>query len=100
MKCSLLAVVFTTCLSNYEAIPERFERPFEGALTIVGMKQRDIVHACAFAAFMHPNTAGCAIRKGNTCTIFVATDSDRYTVEYIISHETAHCNGWSERHER
>lgn len=55
-----------------------------------------IAHVCGYPS---GHVAGCAINSIGTCTIYILRPNP-FGETYAIRHERAHCNGWSERHER
>jgi hypothetical protein len=85
--------------------PEKYDRPYEGQLTIARGDARTMQAVCPKTAF--PITLGCAIRytkdgKDYSCTIYIAEDDilkpTGWTYKLILRHERAHCGGWPANH--
>lgn len=82
----------------YYPAPE-FDHPYKGELTIVtAQSAEELQKACRNV----PAALGCSERWPTKCLITLAPDSiikaHGWTMEAVIRHETAHCNGWHVDH--
>ncbi len=87
--------------------PARYDRPFDGKLTIARLPQWRVPGACRalFAGAglnitVTPTQKGCAVAMGRRCSVIIIARAYRgVTPEAVLRHEIGHCNGWSNNHE-
>lgn len=76
--------------------PTEYDRPYVGTLDIVYAEPKEIGTLCGLPGIVK----ACAMTSPGHCRIIFPMDTGVYprkTLDLLMRHEIAHCNGW--RHE-
>lgn len=87
--------------------PARFDRPYDGKMTVRYIPQKQVIAACNRLFARHKMSAratlkqrGCAVTPNDKTCIVIIMDAPNFgtTPKAVLRHETGHCNGWSGDH--
>jgi hypothetical protein len=90
----------TPCLAQQLHLPPvEYDRPYNGKITIETVTNAQLRAQCANA---NMSSLGCAFPGLNSCRILLVDEASiravGWTVELMLRHERAHCNGWPQSH--
>lgn len=89
----------TNCQAQTHLPPVEFDKPYTGKLTIEVVSLAQLVATCSSASWA---SLGCAFPGKDKCHIKLldeaAIRAAGWTVELMLRHERAHCNGWPGDH--
>lgn len=76
--------------------PAEYDHPFAGETIIYEIDRSNVWKECSHAGKfkMRRDVAGCARVEDGKCIIHLAMRTKRATLDKILRHEIAHCNGW------
>ena len=79
--------------------PAEFDRHYDGKLTVETVTSERLRTQCANAT---QSSLGCAFPGPNRCRIILVDEASiravGWTLEGMLRHERAHCNGWPQSH--
>jgi hypothetical protein len=79
--------------------PVEYDKPYPGKITIETVTNEQLRARCANASM---SSLGCAYPGATSCHILLVDEAAiravGWTVELILRHERAHCNGWPQAH--
>jgi hypothetical protein len=83
--------------------PEEFDYPYPGAVfTMVEQNQTDMFKLCKQEGTKFSHLLGCSWKQDYVCHIVLAQtaviEQMGQTVDTLMRHEHAHCNGWGPDH--
>ena len=90
----------TPCLAEMHLPPVEYDKPYPGKITIETVTSAQLQARCAAASQW---SLGCSFPKGtNSCHILLVDEASMkavgWTLEVMLRHERAHCNGWTQDH--
>jgi hypothetical protein len=90
----------TPCLAQQLHLPPvEYDRPYNGKLTVERVTPEELRAQCASAV---QSSLGCSFPRANSCRIILVDEAliraVGWTVELMLRHERAHCNGWPQSH--
>jgi hypothetical protein len=79
--------------------PVEFDRPYTGKITVETVTKEQLRAQCAAASQW---SLGCSFPIPGRCRIILVDEASinavGWTVEAMLRHERAHCNGWTQDH--
>jgi hypothetical protein len=79
--------------------PVEFDRPYTGKITVETVTKDQLLAQCAAAT---QRSLGCSFPIPGRCRIILVDEASikavGWTVEAMLRHERAHCNGWTQDH--
>jgi hypothetical protein len=79
--------------------PAEFDRPYNGKITIETVTKDQLLAQCTSAT---RSSLGCSFPGPKSCRIILVDEASMravgWTVEAMLRHERAHCNGWTQDH--
>jgi hypothetical protein len=79
--------------------PVEYDHPYKGKLTTETVTLEQLRSRCWNAI---QTSLGCAYQSANSCHILLVDEEKikaaGWTVELMLRHERAHCNGWPQAH--
>ena len=88
---ALLLLLPSPSLARIPLIPPpEYDYPYDGVVHVEVVDRDNIQRECGGP----PNIAGCAWVDNDICYVIIAGKTLRASVEDILRHEIAHCNGW------
>jgi len=92
-------LLITPCLAQQHLPPAEYDRPYTGKLTVEVVTLAQLLATCSTAL---ASSLGCAFPGPNRCRIILLDEAHiqavGWTVELMLRHERAHCNGWPGDH--
>ena len=79
--------------------PAEFDKPYPGKITIETVTSAQLQARCAAASQW---SLGCSFPRPGNCLILLVSETSMlivgWTLEAMLRHERAHCNGWTQDH--
>ena len=89
----------TPCLAQMHLPPVEYDKPYPGQLTVEEVTSAQLRTRCVSAT---QSSLGCAFPGKDKCHILLVSEASMravgWTVEAMLRHERAHCNGWPQSH--
>ena len=101
MKYAIAILLLSTSVAQAQQHlpPIEYDRPYTGKLTVEVVTRAQLLATCSSAL---ASSLGCAFPSKDRCHIKLLDEESiravGWTVELMLRHERAHCNGWPGDH--